>query len=132
MYLRKHLQSLYLTPQVSNFLLSCPYFHLVLWITSARLLTRFDNKLAINIALSINCSLQDTFFVISLTLYQFMLHFCAIINNRYKKSINIMISTSRCIFNNISTYLCDASTILDIYQIVNSNKGDCGIILMLW
>ena len=48
---------LYLIQQVSHFLLSCLYLHLILWIYSARSLTRFDNELAITLALSINCNL---------------------------------------------------------------------------
>ena len=42
-----------------------PFAHLISWIPSARLLTIFDN-LAINLALSINCSLWGTVFVISI------------------------------------------------------------------
>ena len=33
--------------------------------SSGRLLTKFDNELAINLALSINCNMKDIFFVIS-------------------------------------------------------------------
>ena len=48
-----------------TFLSSCLYLHLILWIPSEILLTRFDKKLAINFALSIKCNLYDIFFVIS-------------------------------------------------------------------
>ena len=37
----------------------------MLWILSEGLLTRFDNELAIYLALSINFNMQDIFFVIS-------------------------------------------------------------------
>ena len=53
-YSRQHSQSLYLIPHVSHLLLSCPCLHLILWIPSAGLSTRFENKFAINLALSIN------------------------------------------------------------------------------
>ena len=43
----------------------CRDLHLILWILSERLLTRFDNELAINLALSINCNMEDIYFVIS-------------------------------------------------------------------
>ena len=52
-YPRKQLQYLYLIPQVSHFLSSCLYLHLILLIPSENLLARFDNELAINLALSI-------------------------------------------------------------------------------
>ena len=48
-----------------TFLSSCLYLHLILWIPSDRLLTRFDNELAINLVLSVNCNIWDIFFVIS-------------------------------------------------------------------
>ena len=48
-----------------TFLSPCPYLHLMLWIPSVRLLTRFDIKLAINLALSMNCNLRDIVFLIS-------------------------------------------------------------------
>ena len=51
-YPRKHLQNLYLIPQVSYFLWSCSYLHLILWIPSEKLLTKFDKKIAINLVLS--------------------------------------------------------------------------------
>ena len=51
-------------PHVSHILSSCPNSHLTLGIPSERLLTRFDNELAINLALSMNCNLQDIFFVL--------------------------------------------------------------------
>ena len=44
---RKQSQSLYLTPQTSYFFSSYSYLHLNLWICSARLLARFDNRLTI-------------------------------------------------------------------------------------
>ena len=40
-----------------HLLSSCLCLHLILWISSARLLTRFDNDLAKNLALSINCNM---------------------------------------------------------------------------
>ena len=64
LYSKKQLQYLYLIPPVSHFLLSCPNLHLILWSTSERLLTRFDNELAINIVLSLKCKMEDIFFVI--------------------------------------------------------------------
>ena len=65
MYSRKQLQYLYLIPYVSHFLSSCPNLYLILGIRSEILLTKFDNELAINLALSINCNELDIFFVIS-------------------------------------------------------------------
>ena len=65
LYWRKQSQYLYLILQVSHFFSSRPYFHLTLWIPSGRLLIRFGNELAINLALSINCNLWDIIFVIS-------------------------------------------------------------------
>ena len=53
-YSLKQSQYLYLIPHVSYFLSLLD-----------RLLTRFDNELAINVALSINCKISDIFFVIS-------------------------------------------------------------------
>ena len=53
----QHSKSLYSIPDVLQFLLLCPYLPLVLSIPSARLLTRFDNGLAINLALSIHFNL---------------------------------------------------------------------------
>ena len=58
-YSRKQLQYLYLIPQVLHFLLSCPNSHLIPWIPSESLLTRFDKEIAINLALSV----KDIFFV---------------------------------------------------------------------
>ena len=58
-YSRKHSHYLYLIPHVSHFLWSFPYLHLILFIPSARLLTKFDNGLAINLPLSIRFILQD-------------------------------------------------------------------------
>ena len=51
--------------QVSHILSSCPYLRLILWIPSKMLLTRFDNELAINLALSTDSKMWDIFFVIS-------------------------------------------------------------------
>ena len=48
----KHLQSI---PYVSHFLLSCLNLHLIHLTPSKRKSTRFDNELAINLTLSINC-----------------------------------------------------------------------------
>ena len=62
MYLRKQWQYLYLIPQVLHFLSLCLHLHLILWIPSERLLTRFDNELAINLVLSINCNMYKIFF----------------------------------------------------------------------
>ena len=56
---------LYLILHVSHFLWSSPKLDLILWIPSERLLTRFDNELALNCALSISCNMQDKCFVIS-------------------------------------------------------------------
>ena len=42
---RQHSQSLYLIPHILHFLLLCLYLHLVLWVPSARLSTRFTNDL---------------------------------------------------------------------------------------
>ena len=47
------------------FLSSCPYLHVILWSLSDKLLTIFDNELAINPALSINCNMSNICFVIS-------------------------------------------------------------------
>ena len=65
-YLRQHLQYFDLI-LVSHFLSWCPYLNLILWIPSARLLTRFDNELAINLTVSINCNLYN--------ILEFFLHF---------------------------------------------------------
>ena len=59
MCFRKQSQYLHLIPQVSDFLLLYSYLILILLIHSERLLTRFDNELAINLSLSINCNMQD-------------------------------------------------------------------------
>ena len=56
MYSRKQSQHLYLIPHVTHFLSTCPNLHLILSISSERLLARFDNELARNLALSINCN----------------------------------------------------------------------------
>ena len=48
MYSREQSQILYLVPQVLHFLSSCPYLHLIFWIPSVRLLTRFDKSCTIN------------------------------------------------------------------------------------
>ena len=53
-YPGKQPQYLYLIPQFSHFLSSCPYLRLILWIPSERLLARFDIGLAINLTLSIS------------------------------------------------------------------------------
>lgn len=58
-------QYLYLILQVSHFLSSFLYFHLILLISSARLLTRSHHELVRNIVLSINCNLEEMTFVIS-------------------------------------------------------------------
>ena len=63
MYSKKQSHILYVTPQASHFLSSCLHLHLILWISSERLLTRFDNELATNLVLY--CNMQDIFFVIS-------------------------------------------------------------------
>ena len=49
-YSRQNSQSLYPTPHVLHFL-SCWYLHLILWINSARLLTKLDNEFVISLAL---------------------------------------------------------------------------------
>ena len=64
-YSRRKLQSLYLSPHALPFLSLCSSLHLILWIPLARLLTRFDSKFVINLALSINCNLSDMIFLIS-------------------------------------------------------------------
>ena len=61
-YSRKQSQGLYSIPQVLDSLSSWPCLHLVLWIVSEGLLKRFDNGLAINLVLSINCNMKDFFF----------------------------------------------------------------------
>ena len=71
-YSRKHSHYLYLIPHVSHFLWSFPYLHLILLIPSARLLTKFDNGLAINLPLSIRFILQD------MVCYTFTLPFLSI------------------------------------------------------
>ena len=71
-YSRKHSHYLYLIPHVSHFLWSFPYLHLILFIPSARLLTKFDNGLAINLPLSIRFILQD------MVCYTFTLPFLSI------------------------------------------------------
>ena len=53
MYSRKQSQYLHLIPHVSHFLSSCLCLHLILWISSERLLTRFNYKLAINLPLKL-------------------------------------------------------------------------------
>ena len=58
-------QSVYLIPHFSHFLLLCRYLHLIFWTLSARVLTKFDNKLAAPLALPINCNLYDIVFTIS-------------------------------------------------------------------
>ena len=74
-YSRQHLQSLCLIPHSSHFLLSCPYFLLILWSTSAILSTRFDNELAITLVLSINVNLQDMVLVSSSPFLVFFIYF---------------------------------------------------------
>ena len=64
-YSRKQSQYSYLIPKVPNFLSLCPYLHLILWTPSEKLSTRFNNELAINLALLTNCNMQGIFFVIS-------------------------------------------------------------------
>ena len=64
-YSRKQSQYLYLIPKVPNFLSLCWYLHLILWTLSEKLLTRFNNELAINLALLTNCNMQEKIFVIS-------------------------------------------------------------------
>ena len=51
-YLSKELKCLYLILQVLHFLASSPDLHLILWIHSEILLTRFYNEVAINLVLS--------------------------------------------------------------------------------
>ena len=51
------MDALYVLPQISYFLLLCQHLHLVLRIFSERLLKRFDNELAINLEVSINCNM---------------------------------------------------------------------------
>ena len=53
-YSREQLHNSYVIRHVSHFLLSCKYLHIILCIPSERLLTRFDNKLVINLVPSIN------------------------------------------------------------------------------
>ena len=65
MYSRQHSLFLYLIPHASNVLLSCSYLDIILQILPARFLTRFYHDLAINLALLINFTLKDMFFVIS-------------------------------------------------------------------
>ena len=43
---------------------SCSDLHLILWSPSDKLLTRFDNELAINLPVLIHCKMLDIFFVI--------------------------------------------------------------------
>ena len=64
MYSRKQSKYLYLVTQISHFISSCTYLHLISWIPSKRLLTRFDNELVINLALSIICNMQDIYIYI--------------------------------------------------------------------
>ena len=61
MYSRKHLKFLYIYFHVSHFF--CSYLHLSLSIPSARLLTSFDNELAINLVPSINRKMYNICFV---------------------------------------------------------------------
>ena len=68
---RQHSQSLYLCLQVQHLLSLFPYSHLILSISSARLLTKFDNDLVISLVLSIKCNLQDIVFITSSPFYQF-------------------------------------------------------------
>ena len=51
-YSRKELQPLYLILHLLHFLASSPDLHLILWIHSEILLTRFYNEVAINLVLS--------------------------------------------------------------------------------
>ena len=61
-YSRKQSKYLYLIPHVSHFLSLCPNLHLILWISSKWLLTRFDNELPIGLALSTNLSYKGYVF----------------------------------------------------------------------
>ena len=55
---QKFLHLKYSTQHVLHMLISCLYFHLILWISSVILSTKFDNDFAINLALSLNCNLN--------------------------------------------------------------------------
>ena len=48
-----------------TFLSSCPYLHLILWIPSARWSAWFNNELAINLAVWINCHFKNMVFAVS-------------------------------------------------------------------
>ena len=65
LYSRQHWQSLHLIPHGSHFLLSRPYLHLIIKISSARLSARFDNEFTMKFVLSINCNFWYMVFVIS-------------------------------------------------------------------
>ena len=69
---KKHSQCLYLIPQVLHFSSSCLYLNLILWMRSARWLARFENDLALNLALLASCSL--IFFYIFASFLNFFLY----------------------------------------------------------
>ena len=64
LHLIPQIQVLYPDYFFSDFLSSYSNLHLILWITSERLLATFDIQLAINLALWINCNICDICFVI--------------------------------------------------------------------
>ena len=64
-YSRKQSQYLYLTQHVSHFLLPCSNLPLMLYSPSERVLTRFDNEVFTNLALSKKSNMLDIFFAIS-------------------------------------------------------------------
>ena len=57
LYSRRQSQYIYLIPYVSHVLTTSPNLHFILCILLEKLLTRFDNELAINFGLSKNCNM---------------------------------------------------------------------------
>ena len=56
-YLKKHSKSLYLISQVLHFSSSSLYLNLILWMPLPRSSARFDNDLALNLALLGSCNI---------------------------------------------------------------------------
>ena len=70
---QKFLHVKYSTQHVLHMLLSCLYFHLILWISSVMLSTKFDNDFAINLALSQKFVILMSFAFLSMLLTSFVI-----------------------------------------------------------
>ena len=70
------------------FLSLCSHLHLILWIPSEWLLTGFENELAINLVLSINCTLHDIFFANLFTFLSLLLTFFLLKTSSSTEQVN--------------------------------------------